>query len=217
MVSRRVAGSDTVDIIGQPAIGGTSGVTAKFYQQRGVADPGQHHHGQRSQWRKHRQRVGDDQRRQRAWHRQAEFQRHSNIQTFADGARITATYSNGLLNLHTTAGTASAADYQTALREVQYNSSGDPTNGGTDRSRTISWSVSDADFVNSAGATTALSVFATPAVVIGANSPTPTTSGTPVAADPGLTITDNNASPFTVAGSTATVQISGGFQTGDTI
>ena len=51
--------------------------------------------------------------------------------------------------------------------------------------------------------------------MIGANSPTPTTSGTPVAADPGLTITDNNASPFTVAGSTATVQISGGFQTGD--
>ena len=36
-------------------------------------------------------------------------------------------------------------------------------------------------------------------------------------ADPGLAITDSNASPFTGSISSATVQITGGFQTGDTL
>ena len=148
-------GSDTVDIIGQPVVGGTSGVTAKFYQSGSsqildsgitVSDPNGASIGSASVTISVASELGTD---------TLSFNGTSNIQTFADGARITATYSNGLLNLHTTAGTATAADYQTALREVQYNSSGDPTNGGTDRSRTITWSVSDADFVNSAGATTA--------------------------------------------------------------
>ncbi len=211
------SGSDTVDILGQPAIGGTSGVSAKFYQNSGapqildntitVSDPNGASITSALVTIDSAGELGTD---------RLSFN-GSNSQTFADNATITATYSNGFLNLLTTAGTASVADYQMALREVNYTSTGDPTNGGADRSRTISWSVSDADFVTSASATTSLSVFARPAVVIGANSPTPTTSGTAVTADPGLAITDSNASPFTGSISSATVQITGGFQTGDTL
>ena len=211
------SGSDTVDILGQPAIGGTSGVSAKFYQNSGapqildntitVSDPNGASITSALVTIDSAGELGTD---------RLSFN-GSNSQTFADNATITATYSNGFLNLLTTAGTASVADYQMALREVNYTSTGDPTNGGADRSRTISWSVSDADFVTSASATTSLSVFARPAVVIGAKSPTPTTSGTAVTADPGLAITDSNASPFTGSISSATVQITGGFQTGDTL
>ena len=56
---------------------------------------------------------------------------------------ITGSYNTGVLTL---AGTASVANYQTALDSVTYNFTllnGDPTNGGTDTSRTIDWSVTD--------------------------------------------------------------------------
>jgi len=59
---------------------------------------------------------------------------------FADTANITGIYANGTLTL---TGSDSIADYQTALQSVTYGFSGDPTDGGTDTSRTISWSVSD--------------------------------------------------------------------------
>ncbi|QAU46357.1 DUF4347 domain-containing protein [Bradyrhizobium guangzhouense] len=130
---------------------------------------------------------------------------------------ITYSFSGATLTL---TGSDSAAHYAAALAAVTYGFTGDPTIGGTDKVRTISWSVTDVNGLSSAGgASTTLDVYATPVVVIGANSPTPTVTSTsgPVVADPGLTITDNNGSNFATAASNATVVISGGFQTGDTL
>ena len=43
----------------------------------------------------------------------------------------------------TLTGTSSVANYQAALESVTYNAGKNPTNGGTDTSRTITWQVSD--------------------------------------------------------------------------
>ena len=61
---------------------------------------------------------------------------------FTNQNGITSGYNNttGVLTL---TGTASIANYQTALQSITYSFSGDPTNGGTDTSRTISWVVND--------------------------------------------------------------------------
>ena len=61
---------------------------------------------------------------------------------FTNENGITGTYSPiaGVLDL---SGVASVADYQAALDSVGYSFSGDPTDGGIDYSRTISWTVSD--------------------------------------------------------------------------
>jgi hypothetical protein len=55
---------------------------------------------------------------------------------------ITGAYSGGVLTL---SGSASAANYQTALESITYSftGGGDPTNGGADSSRTIDWQVTD--------------------------------------------------------------------------
>jgi hypothetical protein len=66
-------------------------------------------------------------------------------------------FSNGTLSL---TGAASIANYQAALRSVTYSSSlSDPTVGGTDNSRTISWSVNDGVTI-SAVPTSTVDVFA---------------------------------------------------------
>jgi hypothetical protein len=62
---------------------------------------------------------------------------------FTNQNGITGSY-NGSTEL-TLSGTASLADYQAALESVSYSfTGGDPTNGGSDTSRTIQWTVSDA-------------------------------------------------------------------------
>jgi microcystin-dependent protein len=206
------SGSDTIDILGQPVIGGTSGASAKFYQSSGspqvldnaitVSDPNGVEISSASVTLSGTFSAND---------------------LLADNGvtnggtvlgNIKATYNSATHQL-TLTGLDTAADYQTALREISYSFTGDPTNAGANQARTVSWFVSDADGTNSADVTTALNVYATPAVVVGANSPMPTTSGTAVMADPGLTITDSNTGAFTNANSFATVQITGGFQTGD--
>jgi VCBS repeat-containing protein len=120
----------------------------------------------------------------------------------------------------TLTGSDTAANYAAALEQVRYSfaGGGDPTGAGTDTTRAITWSVTDANnHTSAAGTSTTLDVFATPLVVVGSNSPTPTvtTSSGAVLADPGLSITDFNANPFTDAASSATVQITGGFHAGD--
>ena len=58
-------------------------------------------------------------------------------------------------------GSSSLANYQTLLDEVQYSStSTDPTNVGTDNSRTISWVANDGA-LNSATETTIVSILPT--------------------------------------------------------
>ena len=61
------------------------------------------------------------------------------------GTQITATYSNGALVLQ---GVDTLAHYQQVLRSVTYSSTAaDPTNGGTDPTRSIHWQVGSGDLV----------------------------------------------------------------------
>ena len=119
---------------------------------------------------------------------------------------------NGTATL-TLNGAASATNYGTALSEVTYDFVGDPTNAGADKTRTISWSVTDANNLTSAtGTDTTLDVYMTP-VLAGTTTPTPTVTASSgaVAADVSLTVTDHN----TIGSApVATVTISGP-QTGD--
>jgi hypothetical protein len=59
---------------------------------------------------------------------------------FTNQNGITHTYSGGVLTL---SGTTTLSNYQAALQSITYSSTGDPTHGGADTSRTISWVVND--------------------------------------------------------------------------
>jgi hypothetical protein len=136
----------------------------------------------------------------------------SPTQTFSDSATVSASQSGDVLTLTTTAGNATAADFQKALDSVTYSFSGDPTIGGTDRTRTITWSVTDANGLTSVpGSTSTLDVYMTP-VLAGTNTPVITATSGPQDADSSLTLTDDNLSGSLA---TETVTISSGFQTGD--
>jgi len=77
--------------------------------------------------------------------------------SFTDTANITSAYdsSTGILTL---TGTDSIANYQTALRSVQFSSSSsDPTVHNTDVTRTINWQVTDAN-ASAVGAATSAAV-----------------------------------------------------------
>ena len=105
-------------------------------------------------------------------------------------------------------GDASASSYQSVLSDVTYSFSGDPSNGGADKTRTITWSMADADGLTSAaGSTTTLDVYMTP-VLGGSPATTPAISSTSgaVTADADLTVTDHNTFGTAPA---ATVSISG--------
>ncbi|HEX2941257.1 MAG TPA: Hint domain-containing protein, partial [Rhodopila sp.] len=62
--------------------------------------------------------------------------------TFTDQNGITGSY-NSATGVLTLTGTATIAQYQTALQSVGYSFAGDPTNSGVDNGRTIGWSVTD--------------------------------------------------------------------------
>ena len=142
------------------------------------------------------------------------FNNGSPTQTFSDSATVSASQSGDVLTLTTTAGNATAADYQKALDSVTYSFSGDPTNSGADPTRTITWSVTDANGLTSVpGSTSTLDVYMTP-VLAGTVSPTPTVTATSgaVPADASLTITDDNTIGTTPV---ATVTITSGSLAGD--
>lgn len=61
---------------------------------------------------------------------------------FADQNGISHAFDSGT-GLLTLSGSASIAEYELALQSITYSFSGDPTNGGTDTSRSISWVVND--------------------------------------------------------------------------
>ena len=74
---------------------------------------------------------------------------------------ITATYNAGVLSLTSAGATATLAQWQAALDAVQYSSTSDnPTNFGTDTSRTISWVINDGALNNGTTQTTTLSIVA---------------------------------------------------------
>ncbi|HLI74924.1 MAG TPA: IPT/TIG domain-containing protein [Acidimicrobiales bacterium] len=71
---------------------------------------------------------------------------------------------NGATGVLTLSGTASVANYQTALASITFSSSaGDPTNAGADPTRTVSWQVADS-IAPSNTATSTVDVYAVPAV-----------------------------------------------------
>jgi hypothetical protein len=123
---------------------------------------------------------------------------------------LTTSFSDGTLTL---SGTAAIGTYQTALDSVDYTftpTDGDPTGGGSDTSRTISWSVNDGVATGSGGSTLDV-IHVAPTVVAGGSAAYPE-NGAPVALDPGLTASDPDSGGNLVG---ATVSISDGFLAGD--
>ena len=142
-----------------------------------------------------------------------DFNKGTNTETFTDGATISASYANGVLTLTTMAGTANATDYQTALDLVRFSNTGDPTNGGTDTARTLTWTVLDTNAANNTGsATSTLNTVHLPPSLSGTNGVTATyTEGqvTTTFLDSGFTVSNDTLTSATVAVS--------GFQTGDVL
>ena len=138
---------------------------------------------------------------------------------FAEGDRlavntpagITSTY-DGATGVLTLSGAASVAAYQAALELVTYGSTSvNPGAGGTNLSRTITWSVSDGTGPGSATSTVSFGV--TPPVVTAGASASYTSGGPAVTADAALALSDVDST--TLVG--ASVSISAGFAAGDTL
>jgi hypothetical protein len=118
---------------------------------------------------------------------------------------------NGVLTL---TGTATVAQYQAALDSVTYSFSptnGDPTNGGGDTSRSISWTVTDGVASSTAATSTLDTVRVAPSVVAGATA-TFDGDGSAVALDSALTVTAPDSGGNLTS---ATVTISSGLFAGD--
>ena len=126
---------------------------------------------------------------------------------------INGTY-DGTTGVLALSGPATAAQYQTVLDSLTYSFSGDPTLAGTEHVRTVTYTVTDANANSSTSPTTTIDTFALPVVSVGgAAAPTVNSSSGPVVADSTISVTDFNGT--TLAG--ATVVISAGAQTGDTL
>ena len=127
------------------------------------------------------------------------------------GTSIVASYDSGT-GVLTLTGTDTLAHYQTVLESDHLpNTIADPTNCGTDSSRTITWTANDGSNQGSRHQHGAWCATAPP-VVAGA-SVSYTEQGTAAVLDSGLTLSD--ADNPTLAG--ATVSISSGFFAGDTL
>ena len=127
--------------------------------------------------------------------------------SFADGDTIGASFNTatGLLTLTTvtTASTTTATDYQAALRFIEFSHAGDPTNGGSDKTRSLTWTVVDenqnannpagpAGNGNTATGTSGVTLVLTgPSVTAGALV-TFTENQAPIPLDTGLALSDAN-------------------------
>ena len=114
----------------------------------------------------------------------------------------------GLLTL---TGTTTLANYQQALRAVQYRHSGDAPSG----SRTVTFRAADGDGLGPAGTRTIniTAVNDAPVVTTSAGSAAFTVGGSPVVVDPGLTVNDPDSAQL----SGATVSISANATAGDAL
>ena len=163
------------------------------------------------------------------------FNGTADTETFADGYTITGAYAaaTGILTL---SGTATAADYQTALRQAQYSfnpANGDPTLGGGATGRGITWTVSDGvhpiagpfnrnvlpgDRIQTPGTTSLAVLHAAPVVNAGAPDvayPSAIVDATGATTlDSGLTLSAPDSSGKLAR---ATVSIGAGFLLGDTL
>ena len=119
--------------------------------------------------------------------------------------------STGVLTL---SGTASVADYQTALRSIRYRNLDTATPSSTQR--VVTFTVNDGASSSNASNSVLSNVTVTPTddapvLAAGGGSPTFTEGGADVAVDPGLGATDPDSANL----ASATVQITGGLDTSD--
>jgi VCBS repeat-containing protein len=132
---------------------------------------------------------------------------------FTNQSGISGSYnaSTGVLTL---SGDATLAAYQTALDSVTYSFSGggDPTNGGADPQRYITWTVTDGSLTQ-ANPEYGIYVVHTPPAVVAGGTAIFRNAGSPVVLDAALTASDPDSSGNLTG---AVVQI-GGFITGDTL
>ena len=135
--------------------------------------------------------------------------------TFANQYGITGSY-NAASGVLTLTGTTSVANYATALESITYSftASGDPTGGGVDTTRTISWTVTDGVASSAAATSTLDTVHVVPTVTAGNPSVTFDGGGPAVTLDSVLNVGDVDSSG-NLAG--ATVSISSGYIAGDTL
>ena len=128
---------------------------------------------------------------------------------------IGSTYASatGVLSL-TSAGAATLAQWQAALQAVSYGFSpgdGDPTGGGADPGRTVSYAVSDAVAAGTV-ATDAITVIHAPPAVGAGGSADYTVGGAATAIDPGLTVTAPDSGGLLTG---AAVSVTGNLHGGD--
>jgi hypothetical protein len=112
-------------------------------------------------------------------------------------------------------GVASVADYDAALESITYSvspSDSDPTDGGSDTSRTIDWTVNDGVLSSSVVTSTLDTVHVAPTLIAG-GTVTFGGGGSPVTLDAGLTVSDVDSTGVL---SSATVTIARAI-TGDTL
>ena len=103
---------------------------------------------------------------------------------------------NGRLVLSSSGDTATLSQWKSALDAVTYSftpSNGDPTDGGSDTSRTIDWTVNDGT-LTSTTATSALDTVHVAPVATAGGTVNFTGGGGPVTLDSGLTLTDVDSS-----------------------
>ena len=130
---------------------------------------------------------------------------------FTNQNGISGSYSSGTLTL---SGTATVAEYQTALESITYTftpTSGDPTDGGSDDIRAISWRVTDGVASSNFGSST-LDVAADVAPAVSSLSGS-STSGADFASGYTATFTLDGSKDVTVAGGTTLLLSDGGTAT----
>jgi hypothetical protein len=134
---------------------------------------------------------------------------------FANQNGIIGSY-NSTTGVLTLAGSASLAAYQTALDSVSFSStSANPTNYGTDLARTINWQVSAGSLQSAVVSSTVnvVGVDQRPVLSGAGNTSTYTSGGVAVVIDNALAASD----PDNLKLASATVTITGNYQTGDVL
>ena len=131
------------------------------------------------------------------------------------GTSITASY-NAASETLTLTGTDTLAHYQSVLDSVKFSSGSDPTDHGSNPTRTVTWTVNDgnASLGQSAAQTTTITITpldAAPTLSTVATSASFTENGSPVTVSGNLSVSD----PDSTAMTSATVSIAGGAFAGD--
>ena len=126
------------------------------------------------------------------------------------GTNITANYDSTTETL-TLSGSDTLANYQTVLDSITFTSGADPSNGGADPTRTISWIVNDGSDPSSAQTTT-VSIHVGPGIFVPASAAYTEEQATTTTLAPAVTLNDTNNTTILTS---ATVALTGGTFAGD--